>query len=135
MVPTFWAETRNFVMKLANGFNSKFIPTCSKGKSSRNLIHQVHRITVERQIAAIRKILAGVCGEQSLTGKSLLTLMCEVESIINNLLLTTVSNDCKDLNSITPNHRSLLKEEVPLLPGLFTKTMEANLVLDQFVLV
>ena len=57
----------------------------------------------ERQIRTIRKVLDGILTEQTLTDESLLTLMCEVENIINSRPLTTVSSDSNDLNPITPN--------------------------------
>ena len=44
--------------------------------------------------------------------------MCEIELILNTRLLTTISNDPRDLDVITPNHL-LLKSTNPLPPGLF----------------
>ena len=73
----------------------------------------------ERQIKSIRKILTGICKEQNLTDESLITLMCEVESIINSRPITTISNDPNDLEPLTPNHLLLLKSPMALPPGVF----------------
>ena len=59
--------------------------------------------------------------EQPLDDEGLLTLMCEVESIINGRPITKVSDDPKDLEALTPNHLLLLRAGPPLHPGAFTK--------------
>ena len=51
----------------------------------------------ERLIRSTRKILGGLVNEQRLDDESLLTLMCEAESIFNGRPLTIVSDDPKDL--------------------------------------
>jgi len=58
----------------------------------------------ERMIQSVRKILAVVMKQQTLTDESLLTLMCEAESTINSRLITVVSQDPNDLEPLTPNH-------------------------------
>ena len=73
----------------------------------------------ERCIRTIRKILRSLLREQITDDESLLTLMCEVESILNSRPISTVSSDPYDLEPLTPNHLLLLKSEVPLPPGLF----------------
>ena len=72
----------------------------------------------ERQIRSIRRILAGLTREQVLTDESLSTLMCMVESVVNNRPITTVSSDPTDMEPLTPNHLLLLRP-VKTLPGLF----------------
>ena len=76
----------------------------------------------ERLIRSTRKVLGALVKEQSLDDESLQTLLCECESIINGRLLTTVSDDPKDLEPLSPNHLLLLRSETPLPPGLFLKS-------------
>lgn len=75
----------------------------------------------ERQIRSVRRILASLTKEQTLSEDNLGTLMCIVESIINNRPLTTVSTDPHDLEPLTPNHLLLLKP-VQGLPGLYEES-------------
>ena len=74
----------------------------------------------EREIRTFRKVFQAVLFEQSLrlTGDSLLTLFCEVESIMNGRPLTPVSDDPFDLEALTPNHL-LLGKGNSFPPGLF----------------
>ena len=76
----------------------------------------------ERLIRSTRKVLGALVKEQSLDDESLQTLLCECESIINGRPLTTVSDDPKDLEPLSPNHLLLLRSETPLPPGLFLKS-------------
>lgn len=73
----------------------------------------------ERQIRTVRKVLNGVLTEQTFNHETLVTVMCEVESIINSRPLTVVSGDVDDLIPITPNHLLTL-EGGPQLFGNFT---------------
>ena len=75
----------------------------------------------ERMIRSTRKILGSLVKEQTLDDESLQTLMCEAESIINGRPLTTISDDPKDLEPLTPNHLLLLRQEGSLPPGIFKK--------------
>ena len=59
--------------------------------------------------------------DQPLDGKWLLTLQCEVESIINGCPLTKVSDDPKDPEALTPNHLLLLRSGPMLPPEAFVK--------------
>lgn len=74
----------------------------------------------ERQIRTVRKILNALVKQQSLDDERLLTVMCEVESIINNRPLTLASDDPKDLEMITPNHLLLMKTQPCIPPGIFS---------------
>ena len=73
----------------------------------------------EQQIRSIRKIIAGLTHEQVLTDDALLTLMCNVEAIINKRPLTAISTDPNDLTPLTPNHLLILRPAMSL-PGEFT---------------
>ena len=75
----------------------------------------------ERCIRTTRKILRALLREQITDDKSLATLMCEVESILNGRPITTISSDPRDQETLTPNHLLLLRSEPSLPPGLFRK--------------
>ncbi len=75
----------------------------------------------ERQIRTVRRILSALLKEQSTNEDSLHTVMCEVESIINNRPITSASDNPNDLEPLTPNHLLLLKTQPDLPPGLFKK--------------
>lgn len=72
----------------------------------------------ERRIRTTRKILTALLKEQVLSDEALMTLMCELESIINGRPITKVSDDPK---ALTPNHLLLLRSESGLPPGIFRK--------------
>ncbi|KAJ8333724.1 hypothetical protein SKAU_G00410430 [Synaphobranchus kaupii] len=75
----------------------------------------------ERQIRSVRKIMKSVLKEQSVSDECLQTLLCEVESILNDRPLTTSTDDLSDLEALTPNHLLLMKKQ-PVMPlGLFRK--------------
>lgn len=76
----------------------------------------------ERMVRTVRKVIASVANEQVLDDKSLCTLMCHVESIINGRPITTVLDDPKDLEPLTPNHLLLLGAGMSLNLGTFTVT-------------
>ena len=59
--------------------------------------------------------------EQPLNDEGLLTLLAEVESIINGRPITKVFDDPKDSDALTPNHLLLLRSGTSLPPGLFVK--------------
>lgn len=75
----------------------------------------------ERQIRTVRKILNSLLKEQAVNDDCLLTIMCEVESIINGRPLTTISDDVNDVEPLTPNHLLLLKSQPNMPPGIFSK--------------
>ena len=76
----------------------------------------------EREIRTIRKVLQALLLEQRirLTDDNLNTLMCEVESILNQRPLSVVSDDPRDLRVLTPNHLLLLQPENSFPPGIFS---------------
>ena len=75
----------------------------------------------ERRIRTTRKILNTLLNEQVLNDKRLLTLMCEVEAVINGPPITKVSEDSRILEALSPNHFLLLWQGAVLLPGLFQR--------------
>ena len=75
----------------------------------------------ERCIRTTRKLMNAISKEQTLDDEGLITLMCEVESIINGRPLTKVSDDPNDWEALTPNHFLLLRAGPMLPPGLFDK--------------
>ena len=75
----------------------------------------------ERCIRTTRKILSALMKEQHLDDEGLITLMTEVEAIINGRPLTKASADPRDEQPLTPNHLLLLNQEPSLPPGIFDK--------------
>lgn len=75
----------------------------------------------ERQIRTVRKVLSSLLKQQTLDEEGLQTLLCEVESIINDRPITTASNDPNDLEALTPNHLLLMKTQPNIPPGVFSK--------------
>ncbi|KAK5883663.1 hypothetical protein CesoFtcFv8_019965 [Champsocephalus esox] len=53
--------------------------------------------------------------------EGLQTVLCEVESIINDRPITKISDDHNDLEALTPNHLLLLKAKSSVPPGVFRK--------------
>jgi hypothetical protein len=76
----------------------------------------------ERVIRSIRRILTAVLTLQKIDEEGLSTLFCIVESVLNGRPLTVVSDDCKDLQPLTPNHLLMLQGDVQLTAGEFIKT-------------
>ena len=76
----------------------------------------------ERLIRLIRKVILGLTHEQALTDDGLMTLLAEVESILNGRPLTRCSTDPRNLDSLTPNHLLLLKDQPSLPPGDFAES-------------
>lgn len=75
----------------------------------------------ERQIRTVHRILSALVNEQTLTDDSLQTLMCEVESIINQRPITSLSVDPYNLEPLTPNHLLLMKAQPNTPPGTLSK--------------
>lgn len=79
----------------------------------------------ERMIRTVRKVLTPLLKQQPLDDEALTTMMCQVESIVNSRPITTLSEDPKDLNPLTPNHLLLLNVDQSL-------PFEKTTVRDQF---
>ncbi|XP_034081069.1 uncharacterized protein LOC117552007 [Gymnodraco acuticeps] len=75
----------------------------------------------ERLIRLVKKILHSVLKEQTLDDDVLHTALCEVEAIMNDRPITTVTNDPNDLEPLTPNHLLQLRTNPILPPGLFQR--------------
>jgi len=77
----------------------------------------------EREIRAVRKVLDSLLLEQpiKLSDEQLCTLLCEIESILNCRPITEQSDDCNDLEPLTPNHLLLLHSGATFPPGLFSR--------------
>lgn len=69
----------------------------------------------------IIKFLKSLLGEQIVNDEVLLTVMAEVESILNSLPLTQLSLDPRDSEHLTPNNLLLMKPNQNLPPGIFSK--------------
>ena len=59
----------------------------------------------------VRKVMKALLKEQVLDDEGLCTLMCEVESIVNERPITKVSDDPRDCNALTPKHLLLVEED------------------------
>ena len=75
----------------------------------------------ERMIRSVRKILTVLLKEQTLDDERLVTLMCIVESVVNSRPITTVSDDPRDQEALTPNHLLLLRGDV-IMPSETSKS-------------
>ena len=75
----------------------------------------------ERLIRSVRTILAAMLKQQIVSDEVLQTLFAEAERIINSRPITSVSDDAKDPEPITPSHLLLLKPNGCLPPGVFIK--------------
>ena len=57
------------------------------------------------------------------TKEALVTILCEIENILNQHPLTAISNECKDFEVLTPSHFQVIGDYSPnLLPGIFTNS-------------
>lgn len=77
----------------------------------------------ERLIRSVRKVINTTFRQQIVrcTDEDLVTLLCEVECILNNRPLTKISDDPADVDALTPNHLLLCNSCVTFPPGLFKK--------------
>ena len=73
----------------------------------------------EQMIRSIRRILAALTSEQSINDEVLLTLMAEIEKILNNHPLTRNKGQVDDLDPLTPSKLLLLRSNACPLLGVF----------------
>ena len=58
----------------------------------------------ERLVRSVKEVMTAIMTDRVPTDPQLYTFLTEVERIINSRPLTHVSDDCKDLEALTPNH-------------------------------
>ena len=58
----------------------------------------------ERQIGTAKRVPIAMIGTQNIDDYRLMTLLCEVESVMNGRPITPVSNDPNDFEALTPGH-------------------------------
>lgn len=75
----------------------------------------------ERLVKSTKRALKSVIGEQLLNDEALLTLVTEVEKILNDRPITQVSVDPKDPQPLTPNKILLMRTNACFPPGTFEK--------------
>ena len=73
----------------------------------------------ERLIRSARATLEALLGQQTLTDELLMTLLCEVEAILNSRPLSVVSSDHRDPRPLSPNDLLLLGGGPVPPPGVF----------------
>ena len=76
----------------------------------------------ERLVGSVKRALSVVLGGHVITDEVLLTVLCEVESMVNSRPITHVSDeyDQRSPTALTPNHFLLGRNTAALAPGDFT---------------
>lgn len=74
----------------------------------------------------MRNILCFVLHQEVLDDESFHTVLCEIESILNDRPITKISEDPNDFEALTPDHLLLMKGKPALPPSLFKES-------DQYV--
>ena len=99
------AELKEFVSKLSENNKIEDFASTFKIKWQFNPPGAPHMGGVwERLVRSVKEVMTGLMRNYVLTDPQLLTLLTEVESIINSRPLTHVSDDLSDLEALTPNH-------------------------------
>jgi hypothetical protein len=78
----------------------------------------------ERLIRSIRKVLAGLLADYTgrLNKDTFQTFLCEVEAILNSRPITSLSDDIRDCEPLTPNHILTMRSSVTVPPpGIFQR--------------
>ena len=74
----------------------------------------------ERLVGCVKVALRNIVKERLVTDFQLMTLLTEIETIINSRPLTETSDDINDLEALTPNHFLLGRANRHLPMGVFT---------------
>ena len=75
----------------------------------------------ERLVLSVKSTFKSVIREQLLNDEALLTLLTEIEKIINDRPITPVNSDPRDPEPLTPNTILVMRPNVSFPPGLFDK--------------
>ena len=76
----------------------------------------------ESPIKQAKRSLKSVTNHQVFTEEALVTILCEIKSILNQRPMTTISNDCKDFEVLTPSHFLIGAFSSNLTPGIFNNS-------------
>ena len=74
----------------------------------------------ERLVSSVKRALRVVLGNQLVADEVLITVLTEVEFMLNSRPLSHVSNDANDPEALTPNHLLLGRACPSLPPGMFS---------------
>ena len=70
-------------------------------------------------VKIVKKALKTIVADRVFAEESLLTFLCEVESMVNSRPLTPVSEDSNDMEALTPNHFLINRRNDNTSPGVF----------------
>ena len=73
-------------------------------------------------IKQVKRSLKSVTNHQVFTKETLVTILCEIKSILNQQPLTAISDDCQDFEVLTPSHFLIGAYSPNLLPGVFSNS-------------
>ena len=76
----------------------------------------------ESLIKQVKQSLKFITNHQAFTEKTLVTIFCEIESILNQRPLTAISDDCQAFEVLTPSHFFIGAYSPNLSPGLFSNS-------------
>ena len=96
--------------------------SCSRRVSSGSfsLLLPPYVRSLKRLVQIMKKHLKSAVADGLLSDIELSTQLAEVESVVNNRLITAVSADLEDCSALTPNH-FLLQRATQLPPGVFVE--------------
>ena len=75
----------------------------------------------ESLVKSVKRALKVIIRDKLFTDESLITFVCEVESILNQRPLTTISDDITDFDALTPYHYLIGTNCQNTNPGVFHK--------------